>query len=194
MTAQTPVLHRAGLRSSDAHMSALAWSIAAMSEATSRLPALKVWDQERAFAAIGEAVWWITMVDATLVRHHQGAYDAVMAAHAPAERQQIVESLGGLRFIRNWTGRGAPLNETIDPGAGTRRITHWTWKPVREPALAGLPPRARDWELARYRAYQACLAGHTVGETFEQAGRFLTFTGANAGATIGTGQPSPKVS
>jgi anti-sigma B factor antagonist len=174
--------------------SALAWSLAAMSEATARLPALKVWDQERAFAAIGEAVWWITMVDATLVRHHQGAYDAVMAAHSRPERQQIVESLGGLRFIRNWTGRGAPLSETIDPGAGSRRITHWTWKPVGEPALAGLPPRARDWELARYRAYQACLAGHTVGETFGQAGRFLTFTGANAAATTGAGQVSPEVS
>ena len=54
-----------------------------MSEATARLPAVKVRDHEQAFAAIGEAVWWITMVDATLVRHHPRAYDAVMAAHTP---------------------------------------------------------------------------------------------------------------
>lgn len=117
-----------------------------------------------------------------------------MAAHTPAERQQIAESLGGLRFIRNWTGRGEPLGEIIDPGAGTRRITHWIWKPVREPALVGLLPRARGWELAQYRAYQGCLAGHTIGETFGQAGRFLTFTGANATATNGASQVSPEVS
>ena len=52
--------------------SALAWSLAAMSEATGRLPAVRVWDQELALGAIGQAVWWITMVDATLVRHHPG--------------------------------------------------------------------------------------------------------------------------
>jgi hypothetical protein len=62
--------------------SALAWSLTAMSEAAERLPGVQPWDRPRAFAAIGEAVWWITMVDATLVRHHPGVYDAVMAAQA----------------------------------------------------------------------------------------------------------------
>jgi glyoxalase superfamily protein len=61
---------------------------------------VKVWDQQRALAVIGEAVWWITMVDATLVRHHPGAYDTVLAAHTPAERQRIVEALAGLRNRR----------------------------------------------------------------------------------------------
>ena len=160
--------------------SALAWSIAAMSEATGRLPAVKAWDRERAFAAIGEAVWWITMVDATLARHHPGVYDKVMAAHAPAMRQLIVETLAGLRFVRNQIGRGAPLGEAIDTGAGARRITGWTWKPVPAPAAAGLPPRAQAWERARYRAYQARLAGHTIGKTFGRAVTFLTLTGADA--------------
>jgi hypothetical protein len=59
-------------------------SMAAMSEATARLPAVKVRDRPGAFAAIGEAVWWITMVDSTLVRHYPGAYDVVMAAHTPS--------------------------------------------------------------------------------------------------------------
>src|SRR5215831_14188868 len=62
--------------------SALQWSVTAMSEATGRLPGMKVWDRPRALVAIGEAVWWITMVDATLVRHHPGIYDAVRAAPA----------------------------------------------------------------------------------------------------------------
>jgi len=160
--------------------SALTWSMAAMSEATARLPAVRVWDQEQAFAVIGEAVWWITMVDATLVRHYLGAYDAVMAVRTPAEHRLIAETLAGLRFARNWTSRGAPLGEAIETGAGTRRITQWMWKAIPEPAHAWLPPRAQTWELARYRAYQARLAGHTIGQAFGQVVPFLTLTGENA--------------
>ena len=103
-----------------------------------------------------------------------------MAAHAPAGRQLIEETLAGLRFVRNQIGRGEPLGEAIDTSAGSRRITGWTWKPVSEPAVAGLAPRAQAWELARYRAYQARLAGHTIGKTFGQAVTFLTLTGADA--------------
>jgi len=46
-----------------------------MSDATARLPQAKVWDQPQALAAVEDAVWWITMIDATLVRHHPRAYD-----------------------------------------------------------------------------------------------------------------------
>jgi anti-sigma B factor antagonist len=160
--------------------SALAWSLAAMSEATGRLPAVRVWDQQRAFGAIGEAVWWITMVDATLVRHHPDIYEAVMATQARAERPLLEQTLAGLRFVRNLTAREAGLEEIIDAGAGNRRITGWRWKRVPEPALDSLAPRAQAWEIARYRAYQALLAGHTLGQTFGRAVTFLTLTGANA--------------
>ena len=34
--------------------------------------------------------------------------------------------------------------------------------------------------MARYRAYQARLAGDTIGETFERAAAFLNLTAANA--------------
>ena len=165
--------------------SALTWSMAAMGEATARLPTVRVWDQERAFAAIGEAVWWITMVDATLVRHYLEAYDAVMAVRTPAERRLIAETLAGLRFARNRTSRGAPLGEAIETGAGARRITQWTWRPIPEPAHAWLPPRAQTWELTRYRAYQARLARRTIGQAFGQVVPFLTVTGENAGPAVG---------
>ena len=36
-----------------------------------------------------------------------------------------------------------------------------------------LTPRGREWELTRYRAYQARLVGHPVGETFTLATAFL---------------------
>ncbi len=163
--------------------SALAWSLTALSEAIARLPGMKIWDQSRAFAAIGEAVWWVTMVNATLVRHHPGAYDAAMAAQAPAERRLIEQTLAGLRFVRNWMGRQAWLAEVIETGGmgpANRRITGWTWKGVPESALVSLPPREQAWEMARYRAYQAYLVGHTIAQTFEPAVTFLTLTGANA--------------
>jgi hypothetical protein len=49
----------------------------------------------------------------------------------------------------------------------------WTWRPVPEPGLASRPARGQEWEMTRYRAYQAQLAGHTVGETFGLAAAFL---------------------
>jgi anti-anti-sigma factor len=168
--------------------SALTWSLAAMSEATALLPAVKTRDLPQAFAAIGEAVWWITMVDATLLRHHPAVYDSVLAARTPAGRQLIVETLAGLRFVRNWLSRGTGLDQAIDTSEGWR-ITGWTWKPASEPALGWLPPRAQAWELTRHRAYQACLAGHTIGTTFGHAVTFLALTGTDAASTSGAQPP-----
>jgi hypothetical protein len=163
-----------------AEASALQWSITAMSEMTQRLPQMRVWDRARALAVIGEAVWWITLVDATLVRHHPGAYDGVAAGQALAERQRTEGILAGLRFVRNRIGRKVGLDKFVGPGAPDPGITGWTWRPVPEPALTWLPPRAQSWEMTRYRAYQAQLAGHTIGETFARSAAFLTLTAANA--------------
>jgi hypothetical protein len=166
-------------------VSALLWSITAMSDATERLPMVRASDRLQAFAAIGEAVWWVTIVDATLVRHHPDAYDAVMAGQAPAERVLIEGTLAGLRFVRNRIGRevdhvGFIHPQASRPGSRDGRITAWTWKSVPEPALGSLPPRGQAWEMTRYRAYQAQLAGHTVGEIFARAAAFLKLTAASA--------------
>jgi len=133
-------------------------------------------------------VWWITMVDATLVRHHLRVYDAVRAAQAPVERRVVEQTLAALRFVRNCMGREACLAGVIETGrisAGSRRITGWTWKGAPEPPFASLPPRRQAWEMARYRAYQAHLAGHAIGETLERAVTFLTLTGTNAASLTG---------
>ena len=123
--------------------SALQWSVTAMSDTTGRLPRMRAADRPRAFAVISEAVWWVTIVDATLVRHHPDAYDAVLAGQAPAERQLTEGILAGLRFVRNRIGDEADLAEFIEPGdagpgAGEGRIRGWTWKPVPVPALGSL--------------------------------------------------------
>jgi hypothetical protein len=168
-----------------ADQSALLWSLTAMEDTSERLCRVRAWDRARALAVIGEAVWWITIVDATLVRHHPQAYDAAMAGQAPAERELVEETLAGLRFVRNQIGGQADLAEFIEPGepglgAGGGHITGWAWKPVPEPARESLSPRGQAWEMTRYRAYQAQLAGHTIGETFSRTAGFLKLAAANA--------------
>ena len=167
--------------------SALAWSITAMNDTTQRLSQVTAWHQAQAFAVIAEAVWWVTMVDATLVRHHLDAYDGVIAGHAPAERQQTEETLAGLRFVRNQIGGEADLAEFVapgetDPDPGNGHITGWTWKAAPQPKLTALPPHGQAWEMTRYQAYQAHLAGHTIGETFTRASAFLQQAVADAPA------------
>jgi hypothetical protein len=167
--------------------SALQWSITAMSDTTRRLPRIQAPDRPRAFTVISEAVWWVTIVDATLVRHHPAAYDAVIAGQSAAGRRLIEGTLAGMRFVRNRIGDEADLAEFIEPcapgpGTGAGSITGWTWKPVPEPALALLPPRGQAWEMTRYRAYQAYLAGHTVGESFGRAAAFLKLAAAKTPA------------
>jgi hypothetical protein len=185
--------------------SALLWSTTAMSEATAELPQAGTWDQGRAFAAIGEAVWWVTLVDATLVRHHPGTYDAVVAGESPAQRQLIEGTLAGLRFVRNRLGGQAGLAAFIEaaapgPGPANARIAGWMWKPVPPPVLVPLAPRGQAWEMVRYQAYQAHLAGRTIGKVFRQAATFLTLTAANAGsladlanADVNSGRGHPRM-
>lgn len=173
-----------------ADASALSWSMAAMTETVERLPAVRAWDQMRAFAAIGEAVWQVTLVDATLVRHHLDTYDAVMAGQAPARRRLTEQTLTGLRFVRNHISPEARLAEFIQPGRpATRqgRVTSWTWKPVPGPALTSIMPHGRSWELTRYRAYDAHLAGHAIGETFDRTATFLNLVAASALSTTVAG-------
>jgi hypothetical protein len=154
-----------------------------MTETIERFATVRAGGRARAFAVIGEAVWQVTLVDATLVRHHLDTYDDVMAGQSPAQRRLIEETLAGLRFVRNHIATEASLAEFIEPGgSGVRqgRITNWTWQSVPDPAPAFLTARGRVWELARYRAFQAHLAGQPIGETFGRASAFLNVVAASA--------------
>jgi hypothetical protein len=166
-----------------AEMSALRWSITAMRDATERLTTVRASDQRRAFAAIGDAVWWVTIVDGTLVRHHPDVYDGMLAAQAAAERRLIEGTLAGLRFVRNQMGYQLVHADFIRPEGSRRaddRITDWKWRSAPEPKLPSLPPGGQAWELTRYRAYQAQLAGHALTEIFGRATAFLDPTAVKA--------------
>jgi hypothetical protein len=170
--------NRENTRDPETEVSALDWAITAMRDATGRLVRVTGRDRPRAFAVITEAMWWVTIVDATLVRYHPDSYDEVMAGQPAAERQLIEGTLSGLRFVRNRMGQYLDPADFIQPsdgvsGPGDVGIMAWTWRSVPHPALAPLQPRGQAWEMTRYRTYEAWLAGRTVGETFERATAFL---------------------
>lgn len=175
--------------------STLSWAVIGMRDTTERLGRVRPTDRPQAFAVIGEAVWWVTIVDATVVRYHSAVYDDALAALPAGERPRVEGTFGGLRFVRNRMGYYADHADFIRPetggdGMGDAPITMWTWRPLPKPALDSLPPRGREWEMARYRAYQDWLAGHVIGETFAAAAGFLTAAASSAG-TPGLEPPDP---
>lgn len=176
--------NRGHVTGSPAEASALEWSITAMIDATRRLPRIRGLDRPRAFAVISEAVWWVTIVDGTLVRYHPDAYDRALAQQGTAERGRVEDTLGGLRFVRNRIGQDFDRVDFIEPGRGqprvNARVTDWQWRCLPELSFDSLSPRGQEWELARYRAYSQQLAGHTVGETFGLASSFLETAAAGA--------------
>jgi hypothetical protein len=175
-----------------AEVKALEWSVTAMREVTGRLSGYRTWDRARALTVAGEAVWWVTIVDARLVRHYLGAYDGVMARHAPSERQLIEGTLGGLRFVRNQMGVDAGHVDFVEPGTGApggrdNRVAAWRWRSVPEPAGGSPAEHGDSWEMTRYRAYDAHLAGRTIGEVFGRAAAFLDLAAGEAAAVTGIG-------
>jgi len=148
-----------------------------MGDAARRLGEARGLDLPQALAVVSEAVWWVTMVDATVVRYHPDAYDRVLAGLDPSRRPAAEETLGGLRFVRNWMGYHADPADFVRPqqaaGGGDMPVAEWTWEPVPAPA-AGPAPQAREWEMGRYRQYRARLAGQPAGRTVGAAVAFLS--------------------
>lgn len=174
--------------------SALDWSFAAMVETIERLPRVKAWDGARAITVIGEAVWWVTIVDATMVRYHPDAYDRVLG-DAP-DRHVIDQTLAGLRFVRNHMGHDIDHVDFVQAasrrrGTGRDQIANWTWRPLPCPALSTRSARSQDWERDRYEAYQQQLADRPVGEAFGRARSFLAQAASAAAAEPAVPMASP---
>jgi hypothetical protein len=162
--------------------SALQWSVSAMSDLMRQLPAAAC-GTTAGRAVISEAVWQVTMVDATLVRYHPEAYDRVLAARPTVARGLVEGTLAGLRFVRNRM-RGASDRAAFISCRTARGAATLTWRPapVPESSLAALLPPAREWAVTRYESYQEFLVGQPVAETFARAAGFLTAVAAAAPA------------
>jgi hypothetical protein len=159
----------------------LAWSLTATSEALRRLAAASAADVPQAVAAATEAVWWVTLADAAMIRSHPGAYGTAVAALDPAARRAVEGSFAGLRFIRGQLGYHADPGDFIQlqpaPGGGSAPPLAWTWAPLPPPA----PHRGTAREASPYREYQAYLAGRPLGQTLARAAGFLSQAHATAG-------------
>jgi hypothetical protein len=94
---------------------ALGWSLTAMADAGKRLCRAGATDMPEALAVISEAVWWVTLVDATMIRSRPAAYDYALACLDPAERRTTEGTLTGLKFVRSWMGCHADPADFIQP-------------------------------------------------------------------------------
>jgi hypothetical protein len=183
--------NRDHLRDAAAEDRALDWSIAGMRDVTERLSLDRPADAAGAFAAVAEAVWWVTIIDARLVRQYTDLYDDVLAAHAAVRRPVIEGTLAGLRFVRNtmsFPGEQAEfIKPPADPGGDGGVLAAWMWQRVPEPDLGPLPATLRPWEAIRYRAYRAWVADRTVGEVFGRAAAVLNLAASKAAASRDAG-------
>ena len=89
---------------------AIDWSVTAMTEAAGRLAAARDWDPARLAAAVAEAVWWVTLVDATLVR-----YQSARPAPATTRPPWPARTCGGGRPSRPSKGSGTSATSWASP-------------------------------------------------------------------------------
>lgn len=134
-----------------------------------------------ALTVISEAVWWVTLVDATMIRYHHDAYDRALGDLPPAERKLTEGTFTGLRFVRNCMGHYVDPADLIQPQQDSlgsdAPVAAWAWRPVPAPVSDTLPQRSRNtrtWENSRYMHYRTYLADRAVGETIDRAAGFLT--------------------
>lgn len=167
---------------------AIGWSVSAMAEAVDRFGGAGDWDPERVAAAVGETVWWITLLDATLVRYHPADYETAMTGLGPRARRAVEEALGGLRYVRNRIGRSEDPAELIARGPGGA----WIWTPQAGPGLDGVPEGTREWELSRYAAYTEHLAGQDIARVFRRCAGFLERAAAAGPAASAEPGPPPR--
>ena len=98
---------------------AIDWSVAAMTEAAARLSSSGSWDLLHLAEAVSDAIWWVTLIDATLVRYHPRNYEGALAGRS-ARRRETEQTLEGLRYVRNQLGKSADPASFIQPASGDR--------------------------------------------------------------------------
>jgi hypothetical protein len=155
----------------------LGWSISAMNGSVDRLYKAAGTDRPEALAIVTESVWWVTLVEASIQRSDQAAYNHTLLNLGPAERRAAEGTFIGLRFVRNWLGAHADPANFIQPehddDGGVAPVAAWTWTLLPTPELGKVSPRDRHADAVRYRDYCTYLARKPVGETITSAVAFL---------------------
>jgi hypothetical protein len=166
---------------------ALEWSLMAMNDATDRVNKIAASDLPGAFAAIGEAVWWITIVNDTLRHNHPAAYQQAAGLTSP----DPADTINGLRSVRNRIGHKVDLVDFICPVAAREwsadgRITAWAWKPVPPPDQSDRTGRQHKRDLELHHGYTSALADRNIWQPFMLATGFFGQVFRVLGGEIGT--------
>jgi hypothetical protein len=149
-----------------------------MQDATDRVNKISASDPARAFAAIGEAVWWITVVRDSLRNADPQKYQRALELTTPNPAATLL----GLRSVRNRIGHEVDLADFIYPIAsrpnpGDGRITAWAWQHVAPPSREGLTDRQYEAALKAYQAYETAVVedgqGGNIVYTFGLVTGFL---------------------
>lgn len=155
----------------------LRWSVSAMNGSIGRLYKATGTDLPEALAIVTETVWWVTLVEASLQRSSQAAYNHTLLSLEPAERRTTEGTFVGLRFVRNWLGAHAdPANfvhAQHDDDGDEAPVAAWTWTLLPTPELGKVSPRDRHADAVRYRDYCTYLARRPIGESITSAVTFL---------------------
>ena len=156
----------------------LTWSVSALEENVERLCKAEAMNLPEALALISEAVWWVTLVDATMVRYHHDAYDDALANLDDGERNITEGTFTGLRFARNCMGHYLDPADFIQPQqdslGGDAPVASWTWRQVPSPVSAGCRSPPGPGKPAATCITVLYLADRPVGETIDRAAGFLT--------------------
>jgi hypothetical protein len=149
----------------------VSWTVVAANEAADRLLALSWTEPRRAFAAVGETLWWVTTLDDTL-DHRLGA-----GYREARQRERMVRQLQGMRHARNRIAHAFDVLEPVEPGgnpAGREYGSpgYWRWRHL-PPDSREAPKGLAERRAAEHAAYEAVLADHLVQSTLTQVLTFL---------------------
>lgn len=142
------------------------WTVAAMNSAADRMRDVHWHDPGRAFATIGEVLWWVCVLDEALRKRHGDSYVSILEADV-----DVKPLLAGMRHARN---RFAHADEVVDFVEVSALIgsnwtggytAGWRWN-VLPPVRAG--PGARGGQ-----EYADKLAGQDVWQSLVRALSFL---------------------
>jgi hypothetical protein len=156
---------------------ALVWSLEAMDAAMNRVNSVPASDLAAGFAAMGESLWWITVIADALHRDFPAEYDQALGLMSP----NPADTLDGLRSVRNRVAHDVdlasflvPVASRPDPGNG--RITAWAWQAVASPEVGG-GGRANARQQGRadrlHEAYERVLVGQNVWQSYTVAQGFF---------------------
>lgn len=155
------------------------WVVNAMNRAADRMIHVHWHEPDRAFAVIGETLWWICVLDEMLRTKNQSAYE-----DGRPKDERASSLLLGMRYARNCIAHSVDVLEYIEPTAVLRTIwasqyqASWRWRQ--------LPPVQEKRGRTGEEEYERVVAGYDVKQTLVEA---LTFLRSSARSCLADNSP-----